>query len=142
MSDLAIELARGAAERWCVRRNCTTCGCREMRALLNEGYPPDRQRASLDDLKVLAASLAALDPEDDVRLASLDQGWLEEAVMWLIYGIWRNAGDVAHETIFPIMQDTWAGSIYKGMQAHYEGVRTTNLSNLRQTDSSQMDLFE
>lgn len=45
-----------------------------------------------------------------------------DGVMWLLFAIWQRFGDQAHETLFPALDGTYAGSILSSMRAHYARV--------------------
>jgi hypothetical protein len=136
LEDLLLD---GSRERWCASLGCTTCGSPELSGILAEHpglRPPSLQRA----LRI-ARELAAVDHdrlelrmEAEARVASTCNSqhveqydlqsrlyWCRQAVMWLIYRLWRQFGDDAHNVIFPVLAGSWAGSIYDSMRSHYAG---------------------
>lgn len=123
-ADLQEILITGAHENWCTRRNCTTCGCPEMRELLGEGDFRNRKYVSTEHARQLAYQMSRIDKvEFSERLSASEEYWVRTALMWLMYGIWRHLGDTAHAEVFPILEGSWSDSIYQSMKAHYQRVR-------------------
>lgn len=127
-------LKAGSSEGWCVTRNCTTCGCPEMRALLGEPMWPAHGGPSYEQAKELAHDLARLSRAELLNEVGYERlSWIYEATMWLIYGIWRHFGEIAHRGIFPVLSASWAGGIYENMKTHYAMVQEAQrVHSLRQ----------
>jgi hypothetical protein len=106
-------LERAIAKNWCIRMNCTTCGSDELRRELGlvdesaDGWP--RFRMTADTAESIVAALKAIAP----TAASVYR--MDEAVMWVIYEVWRNWGD----RYFGDLDGTWAGEVLTRMRAHY-----------------------
>ncbi len=124
---------RAIAENWCAQMWCTTCGSYRLR-LLFLGEPDSRRairprtRLSLERAHAVVAELREIDGETP--------GFLEP-VMAMLYWIWSEFQDRAHEEIFPALQGSWAGTVLEDMKAHYRGDQLRRAQNQR----AQRDLF-
>ena len=112
---------------WCTRRNCTTCGCPKMRALLTG------QSWSRGD-RLVGLDLLTWERAQEVveGLRHCQPHGYDEAIMWLLYEIWQRFSDRAHEELFPPLEGSMAGVILDQMRAHYARVlERQRLHNLR-----------
>ncbi len=127
------EIRRAIAENWCTRMSCTTCGSYRLR-LLFLGEPDSRRairprtRLSIERAHAVVAELREIDDETP---------GFREPVMAILYWIWSEFYDRAHEEIFPALQDTWVDSVLEHMKAHYRGNQLRQAQNQR----AQRDLF-
>lgn len=112
---LERELARGAREKWCTRRGCTTCGSYQMIELLT--------RRTVSDIVSLRYAFETM---TWVRAKKIVEGLRycgsrtnREAVMWILYMLWERWGDRTHEELFHVLDGTFAGEVLGDMKAHY-----------------------
>jgi len=113
-------LERAVSERWCTRINCTTCGAHQFRdAYILEA----RKRANpsaLPPFDMAAARILTLSLRNCLPPNSGTHEF-EESTRLVLYELWATFGDtVTKSELFPLLQDTWAGSVLHRMQAHYQ----------------------
>lgn len=137
---LQIKLDQAVRDGWCTRMHCTTCGSPEMKELL-VGCETDTYRMGLwlDQLtferaeKVIKGLVPVMPPNPEENIVEYRRGkggrqrfWrvpeggkYEDAVMWLLFGIWYEFGDRAHAELFPALEGSWASSVLNKMKDHY-----------------------
>ncbi|WP_170392113.1 hypothetical protein [Ruegeria arenilitoris] len=112
---LAEGIRTAIAENWCIQMGCTTCGSYRFR-LLFLGEPDSvrairpKTRLGLERAQEVAAELREFD-DSFVQF--------EYPVMVLLYWIWCEFGERAHEEIFPVLDGSWAGGILEAMRDHH-----------------------
>jgi hypothetical protein len=120
MSILGLQAAleQSKRENWCTNRNCTTCGCPQMRnILLGRALSVSGPRIRLDDLSSQRAAQIIQE------LKHVAPPTNDEAIMWLLHAIWLRFGDDAHRNLFSDLDDSYANSILNRMKEHYSRLR-------------------
>ena len=126
---LEEELKKGARERWCMNRGCTTCGSFQMTELLT-GKPWPPRGSFVFVLETLTWERAELVVEG---LKNCGPSTPRDAIMWMLQMIWQRFGERAHSGLFPELSGTHSGDVLFAMRAHYvEKLERRRLHDLRQ----------
>ena len=95
-----------------------------MRAILGEGTYRSPKSVSIERALALIHEMKKVDKSDIfAEFGCEGELWARDALMWLIYGIWRHLGNRAHEEIFVELKGSWAGELYEMMRAHYSNLK-------------------
>lgn len=127
---LERELQRGAIERWCMIRGCTTCGSFQMLELLTGKPWPKRGSSISVVIPTLNWERAELIVEG---LKHCSSGTNRTAIMWMLFMIWERFGDAAHDELFTSIDSTFSGYVLAEMREHYaKKLEKQRLHGLRQ----------